>query len=79
MTVDGGTNKLHRFIKQNELENLKHPDFITGDMDSADSVIIKQFISAGSQVIHTPNQNETDFYKALIEVKKYCTGKIHTI
>lgn len=78
MIVDGGANKWHSFVKQNALENLKHPDLITGDLDSADPIVIKQFVSAGSQIIHTPNQDETDFSKALTEIKKYCAGKTLT-
>lgn len=71
MTVDGGTNKWHGFVKQNNFCDLKFPDFITGDLDSADPTIIKHFVSLGSKIIHTPNQDETDFTKALKEIKKY--------
>jgi len=71
VTVDGGTNKWHSFVKQNAFNCLKIPDLITGDFDSADPSIIEQYVSKGSTVIHTPNQNEIDFFKALVEVNKY--------
>lgn len=75
VTVDGGTNKWHSFIKQNTFDDFKLPDIITGDLDSADPAIITQFVSMGSQIIHTPNQDQTDFTKSLIEVKKYAAKR----
>lgn len=75
MTVDGGTNKWHNFIKLNAFEHLKVPDLITGDLDSADPIIVKQFVTMGSRLVHTPNQDETDFTKALKEVKEYSLSK----
>lgn len=71
MTVDGGTNKWHSFVKQNSLDDLKFPDLITGDLDSANPAVVEQFVSMGSKIIPTPSQDETDFTKALKEVKKY--------
>lgn len=75
MTVDGGTNKWHNFIKLNAFEHLKIPDLITGDLDSADPNIVEQFVAKGSKIVHTPNQDETDFTKALKEVKEYSSSK----
>lgn len=71
MTVDGGTNKWHNFVKQHSFYDLKCPDLITGDLDSANPAVVEQFVTMGSKIIHTPNQDETDFTKALKEVKKY--------
>ncbi|KAE9544685.1 hypothetical protein AGLY_000227 [Aphis glycines] len=71
VTVDGGTNKWHSFVKQNSFDDLKFPDLITGDLDSANPAVVEQFVSMGSTIIPTPNQDETDFTKALKEVKKY--------
>lgn len=71
MTVDGGTNKWHSFVKQNSFDDLKFPDLITGDLDSANPAVVEQFVSLGSKIIPTPSQDETDFTKALKEVKKY--------
>lgn len=78
MTVDGGTNKWYNFIKQNDFDYLKIPDLITGDLDSAEPAIIEQFVSMGSTIVHTPNQDEADFTKALMEVKKYSTSNYIT-
>ncbi|KAL5245503.1 hypothetical protein ACI65C_012913 [Semiaphis heraclei] len=71
VTVDGGTNKWHNFVKQNSFDDLKYPDLITGDLDSANPAVVEQFVSMGSKIIPTPNQDETDFTKALKEVKKH--------
>jgi len=71
VTVDGGTNQWHSFVKQNSFDDLKFPDLITGDLDSANPAVVEQFVSMGSKIIPTPNQDETDFTKALKEVKKY--------
>jgi len=71
VTVDGGTNKWHSFVKQNSFDDLKFPDLITGDLDSANPAVVEQFVSLGSKIIPTPSQDETDFTKALKEVKKY--------
>jgi len=79
VTVDGGTNKWHNFVKQNEFSYLKIPDLITGDLDSGDPSIIEQFVSNGSMIVHTPNQDETDFTKALMEVKKYSESNFNCI
>lgn len=76
LTVDGGTNQWHRFAKQNDtFDDLKLPDIITGDLDSADPAVVDQFVSMGSRVVHTPNQDETDFFKALMEIEKHSPGK----
>lgn len=79
VTVDGGTNRWYNFVKQNEFSYLKIPDLITGDLDSADPSIIEQFVSNGSMIVHTPDQYETDFFKALIEVKKLSEKNQKTI
>jgi len=79
VTVDGGTNKWYNFVKQNEFSYLKIPDLITGDLDSADPSIIEQFVSNGSMIVHTPSQDETDFTKALMEVKKYSESNFNSI
>ncbi|XP_050422094.1 thiamin pyrophosphokinase 1 isoform X2 [Adelges cooleyi] len=70
VTVDGGANRWHTFITQNKL-NCKNPDLISGDFDSATPTIVEYFVKRGSKLVHTPNQNETDFTKALKEVQKY--------
>lgn len=58
-------------------DDLKLPDIITGDLDSADPAVVEQFVSMGSRVVHTPNQDETDFFKALMEIEKHSLSKNH--
>jgi thiamine pyrophosphokinase len=79
LTVDGGTNKWYNFIKQNAYDKLKFPDLITGDLDSADRSIIDEFVLLGSQIVYTPNQDETDFAKALREIQKYSTSNFSSL
>lgn len=79
MTVDGGTNRWQCFINKYGLNDLKVPDLITGDLDSADPLVIDKFVSVGSKIVHTPSQEETDFTKALKEVKKYSASNVYHI
>ena len=46
------------------------PDLITGDFDSADQDHVEHFRALGARVIATPDQDHTDFTKALIELDK---------
>lgn len=64
MTVDGGTNRWLRWLRQNNYENkLKHPNLITGDLDSCKKDSIRFF--SNSKVIQTVDQDATDFTKSL--------------
>lgn len=63
MTVDGGTNHLYNtFVNDRELYV---PDLITGDFDSIRCKVKKYYEEKGVEVIKTPDQNYTDFTKAL--------------
>lgn len=77
ITVDGGTKRWMQWLTTNkcEFDNVPYPDLITGDMDSLPKDILKLFSSCTTEVIQTPDQNETDFVKALRELNKYCTRK----
>ena len=44
------------------------PDLITGDFDSADQDHVEHFRALGARVVATPDQDHTDFTKALIEL-----------
>ena len=46
------------------------PDLITGDFDSADQDHVEYFRAQGARVVATPDQDHTDFTKALIELDK---------
>ncbi|XP_043224152.1 thiamin pyrophosphokinase 1-like isoform X2 [Amphibalanus amphitrite] len=66
LSVDGGTNVLRKLIEDRDklaLEAAKLPDFITGDFDSITDET-RAFFS-GCRFIATPDQDETDFTKAL--------------
>jgi len=71
VTVDGGTT-----VWQNLLDNFGSevafpvPDLITGDFDSADLDHVEHFRALGARVVATPDQDHTDFTKALIELDK---------
>lgn len=65
MTVDGGTNSLYNMQQSNG--NLFDPTFITGDFDSIQSKVMDHFKQCDGKIkiLHTPDQNHTDFEKAL--------------
>lgn len=65
--VDGGTNRWRQFLKSfNESEMpLRPPEFITGDFDSISEESRTYFCNDVTKFIHTPDQNATDFTKAL--------------
>ncbi|XP_055903661.1 thiamin pyrophosphokinase 1 [Eupeodes corollae] len=65
-TVDGGTNRWRDFLLTHEIGNqLRLPDFITGDFDSITEETSNYFNNSSIQRIHTPDQNYTDFTKAI--------------
>ncbi|XP_017774131.1 PREDICTED: thiamin pyrophosphokinase 1 [Nicrophorus vespilloides] len=69
VTVDGGTDRWITYTKPRQIQKLPHPDLITGDMDSISRLAVSKFANL-SKIIPTPDQNETDFTKALLEVQK---------
>ncbi|PSN33329.1 Thiamine pyrophosphokinase 1 [Blattella germanica] len=72
LTVDGGTNRWFQFL---EGVDAVAPDLITGDMDSIKENVLAHFKKEGSQVMQTPDQNETDFTKALRHVHRHFTSQ----
>lgn len=79
ITVDGGTEKWLNWIQihKSDPDDYLCPDVITGDMDSLSKDVLNCFTSRNDQikVIVTPDQDETDFYKALNELSIYCSEK----
>ncbi|XP_073819613.1 thiamine pyrophosphokinase 1 [Musca autumnalis] len=70
--VDGGTNKWLNFLRtelKDDVDNIKLPDLITGDFDSICHETEEYFSSRGVKRIHTPDQNNTDFTKAIDVLK----------
>jgi len=72
VTVDGGANRWFHFLKGTDCIA---PELITGDMDSVQQSVLTYFTSKGAEVIPTPDQNETDFTKALRHIQRYITSK----
>lgn len=69
ISVDGGTNFLPRASEQQtdskDSKRYKIPDIICGDFDSVDRSTLDYFEQLGSKIILTPDQDETDFTKAV--------------
>lgn len=71
--VDGGANRWLDFLAKNEkLGNFANPELLTGDFDSITDHTMKHFRELlTSKIIHTPNQDYTDFTKSLMELSPY--------
>jgi len=67
--VDGGANRLHNLATTTG-RNLSEPHLLTGDFDSIESEVKQLFADRGVSVVETPDQDFTDFHKALIELSK---------
>jgi thiamine pyrophosphokinase len=55
--VDGGSNYLN--------DSHKNPDIISGDFDSILKEKLEYYRNKGTKIIETPDQNATDFTKAV--------------
>ncbi|KAJ8681949.1 hypothetical protein QAD02_017741 [Eretmocerus hayati] len=77
ITVDGGTDRWMKYIgdqAQGVLSGTTKtylPTFITGDMDSIAPSLLKKLQLIKANVIYTLDQSETDYTKALIQLKQY--------
>lgn len=75
--MDGGTHRWLRYLEKQEINafSVEHrqyiPDLITGDMDSCSPVMIEKLKAIGSTVVETPDQDHTDYTKALLQVARY--------
>ncbi|KAK7073271.1 cAMP-dependent protein kinase subunit [Halocaridina rubra] len=56
-------------------EDLLLPSFISGDFDSIMPDLLSHYSKLGVDIIPTPDQDETDFTKALRELGKYITQR----
>ncbi|XP_050034132.2 thiamine pyrophosphokinase 1 [Dermacentor andersoni] len=61
--VDGGADRF-RTAMATCTEELT-PDYVTGDFDSVTKETLEYYKSKGSKVMHTPDQDHSDFTKAL--------------
>lgn len=69
VTVDGGTSVWHNIINNIDKKVSRPvPDLITGDLDSANLENVDYFKNLGARVVTTPDQDHTDFTKALLEL-----------
>ncbi|MPC14743.1 thiamine pyrophosphokinase 1 [Portunus trituberculatus] len=68
--VDGATNHFHHLMWQQQGAAACHcpcplPDVISGDFDSIQPDLLKLYSAEGVTIVPTPDQNETDFTKAV--------------
>ncbi|XP_062610904.1 thiamin pyrophosphokinase 1-like, partial [Saccostrea cucullata] len=68
VAVDGGCNHLYNTFRDNAHAFL--PDLITGDFDSIQESVKKFYEEKGVEIMPTPDQNYTDFTKAIMEIGK---------
>lgn len=62
--MDGGTNAWYA-LKQEDCQ-LQPPDYVSGDFDSIEPCVLDHVKGLGQvKVVPTPDQDETDFTKAL--------------
>ncbi|XP_067012988.2 thiamine pyrophosphokinase 1 isoform X2 [Anabrus simplex] len=73
ITVDGGTNRWYEYAKSEE--DCALPDMIIGDMDSATVEVLNYYQERDVNIIRTPDQNETDFTKALRKTASYARNR----
>lgn len=83
ITVDGGTKQWLAWLEKNDIPfySVPPPDLITGDMDSLPKTVLNYFSTKhpSINVIKTPDQDRTDFMKALFELQSHCTKKSITV
>lgn len=67
MTVDGGTARWYDYCKDIKSTDLTclHPHIVSGDFDSLPQAVIDLAKKNGCEIVRTPDQNYTDFRKAL--------------
>lgn len=82
MCVDGGLNRFIEY-KENCTELLKPPYLISGDFDSWTLKSMEYAKSEKCKIVPTPDQNETDFTKALrtlaLELEQTMTNSVLVI
>ncbi|XP_076366498.1 thiamine pyrophosphokinase 1-like [Tachypleus tridentatus] len=73
VAVDGGTKHLYNLTEDHMANCIPH--LITGDFDSLDFSLQEFYRKKGSQIIHTFDQDETDFTKSIRESIKFLEQK----
>lgn len=72
--VDGGAQRWLSYcdrLAANERSGLRRADMLTGDFDSISDGTIAKLEAVGTVIIPTPDQNATDFTKALLELRPH--------
>lgn len=78
IVADGGINRWFKFcesVPDNCLPE-KYPDIVSGDFDSATEENLQRARDNGVKVVHTPDQDKTDFTKALELLAEEQEGKV---
>ncbi|KAK9503888.1 hypothetical protein O3M35_010354 [Rhynocoris fuscipes] len=79
-TVDGGTTNWFDYVEKHELKlKNKYPDIISGDFDSISPELLKKCEEHGVYVEKTPDQDYTDFEKAIWVIKRRYTKQLDSI
>lgn len=73
LLVDGGAIRWLSYLNSLSapLSPITNPELLTGDFDSISTEAINHFRELGTQIITTPDQDATDFTKALKELKPF--------
>lgn len=74
-TVDGGTNRWRHYIEHVDTERFNLPDLVVGDFDSLTDENRRYFTNGFTKFIYTPDQNATDFSKAVDTVRPLLLDK----
>lgn len=70
--VDGGANRWFKYIDENDLnDGIEVPSYVCGDMDSISEESIERLNNMDIEIIHTPDQDDTDLTKALMVSKPF--------
>lgn len=73
--MDGGADRWLTWLSEHgyDLENIKPPHLVTGDMDSISKHVLQYYVATNkiTQVLHTPDQDETDYTKSLKELQHF--------
>lgn len=70
MCVDGGAERLWN-SEESSADRLI-PDYVTGDFDSVSKETLEFYKSKDARIVHTPDQDHTDFTKALMVLGEHC-------
>lgn len=67
MAIDGGANVVYDLMRKFRLDNHDEwlPHVVSGDFDSIRSEVLTSYQNRKVKIIHTPDQDETDFFKGL--------------